>query len=213
MKENEKLKNDIQMLIKRYIVVPESIVYEYFSDKDKEQIARILYRLISEGSISKSKYSIQGKSKSVGYAITGINRNSLSSINGNTLESLTKSLKVISNLRRYYPNIIHTPTYFPATIRATVFTSTGEEKHIEILYCTPDNVGRVFFHHIENESLDYIRYVILSGNFGKDKVKTILSRISNIRSIVKVGRTAKAVEYYSPDEYIAELCVGGDVVV
>ena len=61
MKENEKLKNDIQMLIKRYIVVPESIVYEYFSDKDKEQIARILYRLISEGSISKSKYSIQSK--------------------------------------------------------------------------------------------------------------------------------------------------------
>lgn len=212
MKENEKLKNDILMLIKRYIVVQESIVYEYFSDKDKEQIAHILYRLISEGSISKSKYSIQSKGKSVGYAVTGINRNSLSSINGNTLESLTKSLKVIANLRRYYPNIIHTPTYFPATIRATVFTSTGEEKHIEILYCTPDNVGRVFF-HIENESLDYIRYVILSGNFGKDKVEAVLTRISNIRSIVKVGRTAKDVEYYSPDEYIAELCIGGDVVV
>lgn len=207
MKDNLKLKNDIQQLTERYIVVSESFIYEYFSEKDKEQIAVLLYDLISNGRISKSKCNISANSKSkksVCYIAksSGINRNFISSINGNTFESINKSLKVIASLKRYYPDIIHTPAYFPTTIRASVLQNT-EEKHIEIIYCTPDNLSRVFF-HIENENLVTIRYVIIDGNFNKDKIEAILKRIANIKSLIRVGRTAKDVEYYSPDEYISE---------
>ena len=167
----------------------------------------LLYDLISNGRISKSKCNISANSKSkksVCYIAksSGINRNFISSINGNTFESINKSLKVIASLKRYYPDIIHTPAYFPTTIRASVLQN-AEEKHIEIIYCTPDNLSRVFF-HIENENLDTIRYVIIDGNFNKDKIEAILKRIANIKSLIRVGRTAKDVEYYSPDEYISE---------
>ena len=150
MKDNLKLKNDIQQLTERYIVVSESFIYEYFSEKDKEQIAVLLYDLISNGRISKSKCNISANSKSkksVCYIAksSGINRNFISSINGNTFESINKSLKVIASLKRYYPDIIHTPAYFPTTIRASVLQN-AEEKHIEIIYCTPDILSRVFFH-------------------------------------------------------------------
>ena len=99
MKDNLKLKNDIQQLTERYIVLSESFIYEYFSEKDKEQIAMLLYDLISNGRISKSKCNISANSKSkksVCYIAksSGINRNFISSINGNTFESINKSLKV-----------------------------------------------------------------------------------------------------------------------
>ena len=218
IKEHTRLTNDIEQLIKRYVIVPKSSVYECYRLYKSEQIDLSIRSLLNQGIIYQVKLKINPSSnqKSICYCIrnSGINDKSTQTINGNSLWGVKQTLVLIANLKRFYPSLIHNPSYFPLTAKVTVVTEAKEEKNIEIIYLTPDNKGRVYF-HIDNENTNsLIRYVIMDGIFSKADIKELQTKIRNIKCLVKTGRKSDDVDYYSPDEYISEiLCKGGETNV